>query len=282
MMDLEINGNRLVVEDLGPKDAPAMIAHHGAPGIGDHTDAEAEFGPYSDTFRVIVFDARGSGASEGSPPLTHEQWAADVDGLREHFGIDRFVMAGGSYGGFIAMEYALRHPDRLLALVLRDTAADNEHHDKAIQNALTSPRVNVSPEMLVRVMEGRCHSDEDFEECFQALVPLYDHSRDPARETARMERTFRHETHNFAFGHNVPNYNLKPLLPQLIVPTLVLCGRHDWVTPVSESEKIHALIPGSKLVVFEDSGHSPYLEEPDRLRATVRDFLTTALAAAGI
>jgi pimeloyl-ACP methyl ester carboxylesterase len=80
-MDLEINGNRLVVKELGPKDAPAMIAHHGAPGIGDHRDSEAEFGPYSDAFRVIVFDARGSGGSEGNPPLTHEQWEADVDAL---------------------------------------------------------------------------------------------------------------------------------------------------------------------------------------------------------
>lgn len=272
-MEVEINRNRLVVEDLGPRDAPAIIAHHGGPGIGDHRDTELEFGSFADTFRVIVFDARGSGQSEGKPPLTHEQWAADVEGLRAHFELDRFVMAGGSYGGFIAMEYALRYPDRLFALILRDTAADFEHHERSIQIALESPRVDVSRDVLDRLMRGQTRSEEDFRACFAAILPLYDHSRDPSRETARMERTFRYETHNYAFSHNLPVYDLKSRLPGLDVPTLVLCGRSDWITPVSESEKIHHLIPDSELVIFEESGHSPYLEEPEKYQSTIRKFL---------
>lgn len=274
-MMITINGNKLYVEDHGPKDGIPMIVHHGGPGLGDHTEPKRAFAiPFSDKYRVIVFDARGSGRSEGNPPFTHEQWAADVDGLREHFGFDKIVMAGGSYGGFISMEYALRYPDRVLALVLRDTAADMEHDKEATQNALNSTRVKVDPEKLARVMDGTTLSDEDFKECYKEIQPLYHANWDPEKDAERLERTiFRHETHNFAFTHNFANYDLKPDLHKINVPTLIIVGRHDWITPVHASETIHRLIPGSRLEIFENSGHSPQLEEPEKFQQLVREFL---------
>jgi proline iminopeptidase len=107
-MFITINDNALFVEDLGPRDGRPILIHHGGPGVGDHRSAKAAFEPLTDEYRVIVFDARGSGRSEGREPYTHEQWAADVECLRRHFGLNSFVMAGGSYGGFIAMEVAVR------------------------------------------------------------------------------------------------------------------------------------------------------------------------------
>ena len=96
-MLVEINGNRLNVEIMGADDAPLLIAHHGAPGLGSLAEPRASFGQLSDTYRVLVFDARGSGQSEGNGPFTHEQWAADVEGLRQWAGAERFVMAGGAF-----------------------------------------------------------------------------------------------------------------------------------------------------------------------------------------
>jgi proline iminopeptidase len=139
-MFVQINNNRLNVEVMGPDDAPVMIVHHGAPGLGTLAEPKASFGPLSDVYKIVVFDARGSGQSEGNGPFTHEQWAADVEGLRQWVGAERFIMAGGSYGGFISMEYAIRHPERLMALVLRDTSADNANEEMARANAL-GPRV---------------------------------------------------------------------------------------------------------------------------------------------
>jgi proline iminopeptidase len=71
----------------------------------------------------------------------------------------------------------------------------------------------------------------------------------------------------------MPTYDLKPQLPSLRCPVLVTVGRHDWVTPVSMSETIAALVPDAELVVFEQSGHSPQVEERDAFLATVRAFL---------
>jgi proline iminopeptidase len=279
---LPINGNELEVEVFGADDAPVLIAHHGAPGLGSRAEPRATFRPFADTFRVIVFDARGSGASEGRPPFDHEQWVADVEALREWAGVERFVMAGGSYGGFISMEYAIRHPERLRALVLRDTSADHENDKAARRNAETSTRVKIDLEKLDRINTGRIRDDDDLRDCWQEILPLYDHVYDPAKVAERVASTpYRYQTHNHAFSVNMPNYDIKPLLHRITCPTLVTVGRDDWITPVSSSEVIASLIPAARLVVFEQSGHSPQIEEAERWRQVVRDFLREVGADGG-
>ena len=178
---VEINGNRLAVEVLGPEDAPVLIAHHGAPGLGSRAEPRASFGRLADTYRVVVFDARGSGQSEGNGTFSHEQWAADIDGLREWIGAEQIIMAGGSYGGFMAMEYAIRYPDRVRALVLRDTSPDNSHEEKALANALASARVEIDREKLDRIFAGTVRDDDDLRDCWREILPLYDFDVRPGR-----------------------------------------------------------------------------------------------------
>lgn len=275
-MKVEVNGTRLDVELLGDDpDAPLLIAHHGAPGLGSKREPRAAFGPLADRFRVLVFDARGSGQSADTPPFTHEQWVADIDALREWAGADRFVMAGGSYGGFLAMEYAVAHPERLLALVLRDTAPDHSHDELAMANARASARVDIDEDRLARIMQGRVRDNDDFRDCWAAILPLYDYDFDPATLPQRIDSVdYHYATHNYAFAVNKHTYDVKPGLPGVTCPTLVTVGRADWITPVECSETIATLIPGAELVIFEKSGHSPPLEEPERFQDVVRDFLT--------
>src|SRR3546814_5635489 len=79
---VRINDNELAVEVLGPEGAPVIITHHGAPGLGSRAEPRASFGRLADEYRVIVFEARGSGESEGSGVFSHEEWDADIEGLR--------------------------------------------------------------------------------------------------------------------------------------------------------------------------------------------------------
>jgi proline iminopeptidase len=274
---MKINGAELVVEAFGPADGPAMIVHHGAPGLGSRNEPKRSFGPFADRMRVIVFDARGSGESSDDEPFTHEQWVADVDAIRAHFGYEKIVMAGGSYGGFIAMEYAITHPDRVSALILRDTAADTAYDHLAIERARSTDRTVIPEWVIERIGTGRFESNEQLREYWRAILPLYDHHHDPAKDEARLAATrFHYRTHNAAFGQNMPNYDLKPKLPGITCPTLVTVGRHDWRTPVEASQTIADLIPNSRLVIFENSGHSPQLEEPELFQQVVRDFLAHA------
>jgi proline iminopeptidase len=229
---------------------------------------------------VVVFDARGSGESEGRPPFTHAQWVADVDAIRQWTGVERFVLAGGSYGGFIAMEYAIRYPERLRALILRDTVADHSFRAGFIRSIAGSERVGLDPALVERVTRGEVRSNEEFREFWRKALRIYSHDYDPEAVEARAAATpYRFETHNFAFAENVPAYDVKDRLGAITCPTLVVVGRSDPITPVSCSEDIAARIPGARLEIFENSGHSPPLEEPEKFQRVVREFLRSAAAA---
>lgn len=274
-MFVTINGAELYV-DIQGRGGPTIIAHHGGPGMGSHHNAKAAFAPLADRYRIVSFDARGSGRSSALPPYTHAQWVSDLDGLREHLGLERFIMTGGSYGGYIALEYTLAHPERVTHLILRDTAASHAYEAQAKATALARaaefPGINAAD--LDRLFAGKVRDDDDFRQLFASIAPLYDANYEPERTRRWVEEiTFRAETHNAAFSQNIPNFDLTGRLGEIAVPTLVTVGRHDWITPVEASEEIAAGIPDAELVIFENSGHSPQQEEHERFVAVVRDFL---------
>ncbi len=278
-MRVEINGNHLELEVLGDDPVlPVMIVHHGAPGLGSRDEPKKGYGAFRDRLRVVVFDARGSGASEGEPPLTHAQWVDDVEAIRQWMGVERFVMAGGSYGGFIAMEYAIRHPRRLSALILRDTVADHSFREGFIRSIAGSERVGLDRELVDRVTRGEVRSNEEFREFWRKALRIYNHDYDEQAVEARAAATpYRFETHNAAFAREVPAYDVKDRLGSITCPTLVVVGRSDPITPVWCSEEIVSRIKGARLEIFEKSGHSPPLEEPGKFQRVVRAFLDSAL-----
>lgn len=273
-MNVTVHGARLHVDVQG--EGRPIYAHHGAPGLGSHATPKRSFAALADRYRIVTYDARGSGASETRPPYTHAQWVADLDALREHFGDDRFILTGGSYGGYLALEYVLAHPERVSHLILRDTAASHRFEAQARRNALARAAEfpAIDEELLDRLFGGRIESDAAFADAFAAIAPLYDASYDPVATAERLRGiTFRAETHNAAFSREVPHYDLRARLSEIRVPTLVVVGRHDWITPVEASEELAAGIPQAELVVFERSGHSPNLEENDRFVEVIADFL---------
>lgn len=275
-MFLEINDAQLHVHVQGGGSGLPIIGHHGAPGMSSHAEPSKALAPLADDHTIVTFDARGSGRSEAKGPFTHEQWVADVEAIRQHFGFERFIMQGGSYGGFVTLEYALRHPQRLSHIILRDTSASYAFNAKAKANALARADEfpEITPDLLDKLFDGRYESDADFSHVHLVIAPLYNVDFDPeAAKAANKAMTFRHQTHNFAFSNNLPNYDLRDRLAQISVPTLITVGRHDWITPVEASEELHALLPNSELVIFENSGHSPQIEQNGEWIAAIRDFL---------
>ncbi len=272
MQDITVNGVNLKVHVQGS--GSPLFALHGAPGNSSHVEPSTSFGPLSDRHTVITYDARGSGESDAVGPYSHEQWVADLDALREHFGYERIILGGGSYGGFIALEYAIRHPQRVSHLILRDTAA-RDWGEQAKENArMRAPELGISEEVLNKIFDGTVEDNDDYRRCFTAIAPLYDVNFDAAKSAERIAATrFNYETKNWAFARNLPDYDIREQLKSLQVPTLITVGRHDWITPVAASEELHSVLPNSELVVFENSGHSPQKEESAAWLATIRDFL---------
>ncbi|KAK3311724.1 Alpha/Beta hydrolase protein [Chaetomium strumarium] len=277
------DGANLRVRVLGidDKEKPLLIALHGAPGLSSHTEPESAYSFLGDRFRVLVYDARGSGLSDLKGPFTDEQWISDVDELRAWAGAETFVLAGGSYGGFLALGYALTHPTRLSSLILRDTWSSGPIGVlRALGAILTSHRITPDPARQVRLWSGNVRDREDCERALAEIVTIYSRERSeessaaPANfEGASEEFDLHWETHNAAFSFSVPRFDVRSRLSDIKTPTLVLVGRHDPICPVEEAESIHRAIRNSELVVFEASGHNPPADEPDAFQMAVNGFL---------
>lgn len=275
-MNVTVNDIDLHYDTMGS--GIPLIAVHGGPGMSDNRGYVQWLAPLTDTCQVVSYDLRGCGRSSNSPDgsYSHQDFVADLDALRAHLGFDRFALLGTSYGGFVSLEYALAHGDRLTHLILQDTAPSHHNETAARENALNSGLPGISPEQLDRLFGGRVANNEEFRESFAAIQPLYRTTSDPDRDEERLNAiVFRYETHNFAFSRNIPTYDLRDRLGEITVPTLVMVGRHDWITPVDQSEYMAGRIPNSTLVIFEHSGHGPMIEENDAFTSTIRDFVTT-------
>ncbi|WP_161880722.1 alpha/beta fold hydrolase [Deinococcus alpinitundrae] len=279
----EVNGVELVYEDSGPQTGQgvAIVTLHGGPGMGSRAGDWATFQPLTDQYRLISYDQRGNGESQGAEPYSHAQFVADLEALRVKLDLGRFVVLGGSYGGFLALEYALAYPENLHAVILRDTAASNRFQDTSKEKALASD-FPMDEAVLDRLFSGQIESDDDFRASYAMIQPLYTVERNPAKEAEQLAQIpFRYETHNWAFSRNQPEYDLVSRLSEIEVPVLITVGRHDWITPLEASQELAAGLPDSELVIFEHSGHSPQREEANLFLQTVRDFLARQLNGVG-
>jgi proline iminopeptidase len=253
-----------------------LVCVHGGPGMSDHRGYARWLAPLASDHQLVFYDLRGCGQSGDAPDdsYSHGDFVADLDALRAHLGVERMALLGTSYGGFIALEYAVRHQERLSHLILADTAPSHDHHERAVENALNSGLPGIDTVMLDQLFSGKIRDNDHFRAAYAAIQPLYSVRANPEADAKRLAAmVFRYRTHNFAFSKNLPGYDLRPRLREIQVPTLVLCGRHDWITPLDQSEYIAQHMPRAQLVVFDHSGHGPMSEENEAYLAAVRAFL---------
>jgi proline iminopeptidase len=275
MPTLTINGAEIYYEILGEQNDQAVMALHGGPGIADHRGEQSGLGGLSDQYKLVTYDHRGCGRSSETPPYTNEQYVEDAEALRQELGLGKIILYGGSYGGFIAQLYALKYPENLSHLILRDTSPNNQFVSLAKQNALSrmDKAPGITEEMLDRMFDGKVRDNDDFKVLYEAILPLY-FVGDQAHEAREKQDIFYHyETHNVMFSNEFSAFDLSDKLTSINTPTLVTVGKHDWITPPVAAKLIAEQIPNSTLVQFENSGHSPQLEESDLYVATVKQFL---------
>jgi proline iminopeptidase len=175
--------------------------------------------------------------------------------------------------------YAARLPDRVARLVVVGAAPSYDFKRQADENArrLATPE---QWEAYQALWDGSLRDDERFRRAFETIRPFYffDQTRAAAENAARADVRYRVDVRNFILQHEFPRYDCRAELPRITCPALVLVGRHDWISPVEQSEEIHKLVTGSRLVVFERSGHSPHVEERDEFLRVVKAFLAEAEA----
>lgn len=245
----------------------------------DHVYLRPWIEPLASSARLVFFDHRATGRSveagnEEPGGLDHETWVEDIEWLRQAVDADRIVLFGHSYGSFLAQEYAAKYPDRLSGLILCAAAPAFDYTEVVLANAEAAG----SPEMadVVRHAFGAPTPDDTtLQGLWKELLPLYFHDYD-AELAARMDRrsTYSAAAFNRAFFDCLPGFSMVGRLTDLEMPVLLLAGRHDWICPPEQGAlRMQRELPESELVIFEESGHFPFIEERDRFTAVVTRWL---------
>jgi proline iminopeptidase len=280
-----VEGAALFFRDVGQ--GPPIIVLHGGPSF-DHTYLLPDLDRLADGFRLIYYDQRGRGKSAQNvqpADVTIQSEIADLEALRGSMGLERVALLGHSWGGLLALEYALRHPEHVSHLILLNTAPAS--HDDGVLFVRERAKMagDESGERL-RALESRpgFADGEDLEAraeyyrvYFRATLRSPD-LLDRLIANLRVGWTQESIVKSAAVGnrlwheaYEVEGYNLLPQLTQVHIPTLVLRGDYDFI-PLACATHIAEAIPAARFVVIPDCGHFSYLERPTEVRQALTAF----------
>ena len=278
-MRVDIGGGvRLFVDVVGAsleptfdemRERPTLLMLHGGPGF-DHSAFRPYFDRFADTHQVVYYDHRGNGRSDGFDDPSGwdlETWADDVVRLCDALEITKPVVLGNSFGGFVAMTYAARHPEHPAKLILSSTQARRHAEETARRfEELGGPEARENYESVFVRLES-----ERGVRYLTENMPLYNRrptDYDPKRTIMNLQML----TH---FTQGFGEFDLRGLLGDITCPTLILCGNDDPMTPVLASEEILSLLPDGvgRLELFDDCGHGSYRDQPEKTEAVLRQFV---------
>lgn len=257
-----------------------LIAHSGGPGM----DARVwdDFARIDEFVTLVAMHPRGSGLSglAANDAYLLPDYAADLYALRLHLGVDKPIVMGWSHGGMVAMQYAFTHPDALSKLILVDTSAYFGEFlgnmEGAVQEFKNEPWFKKSFAALKAEWAGNYKTDKAMSRLWAEEMKFY-FMRFEEKAQAYHERT---KDLSIRIGplrtfndKEAATLDLRPHLNKITVPTLVLVGRHDFITNVAMAEEIVKHIPNARLVIFEDSGHFALVEEPEKFYRVIKEFV---------
>jgi len=252
-----------------------LVMVNGGPGF-DHTYVLCSdaWDVLARSRRVVFYDQRGNGRSGALKPTqscTLADQVADLEALRAQLGVAQVDLLGHSWGGYLVMAYASRHPERVAHLIIADSAApkwsDTEFIFKNIFPEITEHQGQLD---FFDTLGDTAAGKQSLRE-YLGMLFVSSAKRDEFLSRADTYRYARHV--NEALNADLARYDMWPLLPALRMPALVITGRYDINVAPSTAWKIHKAIPGSGWEVFEQSGHLPYFEEPEKFVRVVEGFL---------
>lgn len=276
---LELDGFAVQLREAGVDAGPPLLCLHGGPGMdAAYFFPPDRFGPgLSELARhhhVIAYDQRGCGGS-GVPdveqPLALSHHVDDIDAVRQALGFENVALLGHSFGTVLALLYALRHSDNVSHLILIGGAPDRSFMDgyrDAVQELPSDNRA------ILAELDGEELTNDVFRQRFLITLPLYFHrSLEPEDAQAFVAATSFSARVNRSIATDLQTYDLAPALPNVRAPALVVYGESDRVVQPRYQLQFRGSLLTSRFVAFFESGHFPFLEEPDAFARVTHYFL---------
>ncbi|HET6638201.1 MAG TPA: alpha/beta fold hydrolase [Gemmatimonadota bacterium] len=276
--DLPLEDFAVRVREIG--DGEPILCIHGGPGM-----SSGYFFPDPDVWgpglralaadhRVVAYDQRGCGGS-GVPdveqPLALSRHVDDVESVRAALGLERPIVLAHSFGSVLAILFALQHPESLSGLVILGGAPTRAFMAGYRQAVAAELPLGIQ-ERLAEIQSGEI-DDEAMRERFRLALPLYFHrtlsdtERDSLLSTLRFSGAV-----NRAVAAGLENYDLSTALPHVRAPSLVIYGASDRVVQPAYQLEFRGRLLTARFVEFQESGHFPFLEEPDPFARVVHYF----------
>lgn len=280
-----VNGIRLWYESEGS--GPPLILVPAGPGV-PHGYFHPYMSPLSKNYRVIYYDAFGTGKSDRAHGEQRYSFALDVEnleGLRKALGLPKISILGHSYGGLVALAYAIRYPDAVNKLILADSSWGGEMSEAHRENGLHELQ-NQYPETydrLTKLHEKGFHScSKEYREADDSppgFLLFYDNSNfqkliktgEPPESAVLC--AIDGDDGDFVAGPEMAKLDFHRQLKDLKMPALIVAGRFDRGMLPRYALKFKTYAPQVHLVLFEKSGHFPFIEETERFIQAVMDFL---------
>jgi len=257
---------------------PLLVCHPGGPGC-----SAAEFRDFAgldDTFELVLLSPRGSAGSDPADDYSLASYAADVEALRGHLGVEQLDLLGFSHGGMVAMAYAAAFGLRVRRLVLAATLAVwGEEANAAMEGMIERRRGEPWFEDAQRAIEeeqaAQFSTTDELVANTLRQAPLYFHRWEGNERAGReLFSDFAHaEPLRYFNTAEFPSLDLRPELRVIAAPTLVVVGDDDMIAGPVCAAAIGAELRDGGVATIADSGHFLYVEQPEAFRAALTDFL---------
>jgi pimeloyl-ACP methyl ester carboxylesterase len=261
MPEVNINGQNISYAERG-RGLPLVLVH-GFPL--DNRIWESQVANLSDIYRVIAPDLPGFGKSQPPRPFTMESLADTLHTFLTQIKALPCALAGLSMGGYMSFAYERKYPTTLKALILVDTKAEADTPDgKAGRNKMIETvRTSGSPAVAAAMMP-------------KMLSPQSQQSRPQlVQQVKSIMEACPPQTIEYALSAMRDRNDYRDCIPSIAVPTLIIVGDADAITPPAVAESMHQAIPHSKLVIIKGAGHLSTMEQPEQVNQALRQFLAT-------
>jgi len=275
MTTMSIRGVSLFVKVIGH--GYPLVLMHGGPGQ-DYTSL-LPLKALADQFTLIFYDHRCNGHSVGADvsSMTWENLTTDADALRQTLGFDKWAVLGHSFGGQVALEYALRYPQTLSHLILMNTGGDNWWVEQNAPELLGRRGYSAAAVQAARrFYNGKVTVGEyfptvlKFAEAYFYRINLLG----MAHEMVSGPRTkYRPEATIFGYSQLLTGWTVMDRLSEIKVPALVIAGRQDFLFPPEHQAILADRLPNAELVLIERAGHNPQMERTAEVIRAVNDFM---------
>jgi pimeloyl-ACP methyl ester carboxylesterase len=274
------DGRKLTYRKLGH--GPVLVCHPGGPGFSG-----TYFGDLAalwEQYTLTMLNPRGTGGSDrpgDKRAYQIDDYVSDLEALRGHLGLERFLLLGHSHGGVVAQAYAAKFPGRVRALVLASTlprfASEQEGAMHAgMEKRSGQPWYGDAAAALDEEQAGKFENDEELSALVWREMPFY-FAHFGAAEAGYLD-TLKTDTVNAdalrLFNNEIFNtFDLRSALPNITAKTLVVTGDEDFICGPVCAKEICAGISGARMVVVGDAGHMLFVEQTQTFHDEVADFL---------